>query len=486
MSAELTFGVLPGGGTPEEFLTSVQTAEALGFDSAWMGDHVLWHVFWPDPIPMLSAGAAVTTEIGLGTGVLLAALRRPAALAKQTATLQWLSGGRFRLGVGTGGEFASEFEASGVPLSQRGRYLDATLEALQALWTGERVSLHSAVIDVEDARLDLVPEPRIPIWVGGRAEAAQRRAARFGDARMPFVVTPDVFAAGWAHVREEAERLGRDPALIRPAVQLWAQFDDDLAEALTTIAARIEATYRTPFERFERYTVYGDASMWTERLGTYVEAGVRHFNLVFAGGAGWASWRALRPRWSRPCRRRLATLVPAKRRPAARVRSLRQQLATYERCPTIRHRDRAFWRLLAGRRRSWRHAARDRLLGQHAARARRRLRFAGRAYHGAGARRAREGAGLMASMNGAQFVARTLEAYASRTSSSCRPCSPWRWRRWSASASSRSWRTPRRRPRRWRTATLERSAAPGSASASPSARPTSRRACRTPSSTCHR
>jgi len=76
----------------------------------------------------------------------------------------------------------------------------------------------------------------------------------------------------------------RDPDAIVPALQLWGQFDDDLAEALTTIAARIESTYRTPFDRFEQYTVYGDAEMWVERLGGFIEAGVRHFNFVFAGG----------------------------------------------------------------------------------------------------------------------------------------------------------------------------------------------------------
>ena len=283
-SDELTFGVLPGGSTPEEFLVAAQTAEALGYDSVWVGDHVLWHVFWPEPLAMLSAASAVTERVALGSGVLLAALRQPAALAKQTATLQWLSGGRFRLGVGTGGEFAKEFEAAGVPLDQRGARLDATLEALRALWSGEPVTLHSSAIEVEDAVLDMVPEPQIPIWVGGRAAPAQRRAARFGDAWMPFVITPQRFTEGWANVREQAERNGRDPDAIRPALQLWGQFDDDLAEALTTIAARIESTYQTPFERFERYTVYGDAEMWVERLEQFVEAGVRHFNFVFAGG----------------------------------------------------------------------------------------------------------------------------------------------------------------------------------------------------------
>ena len=155
---------------------------------------------------------------------------------------------------------------------------------MRALWSGDEVSLHNAVINVDGARLDVVPDPPIPTWVGGRVPAAQRRAARFGDAWMPFVITPERFHDGWANVRAEAERLERDPASILPAVQLWAQFDDDFAEALTTIAARIEATYRVPFGRFERYTVYGDASQWIERLSAYVEAGARHINIVLAGG----------------------------------------------------------------------------------------------------------------------------------------------------------------------------------------------------------
>lgn len=280
----LTFGVLPGGSTPDEFLAAATAAESLGYDSVWVGDHVLWPVFWPEPLTMLAAASARTEGIGLGTGILLAALRRPAALAKQTATLQWLSGGRFRLGVGAGGEYPKEFEASGVPLAERGAYLDDTLEALTTLWSGEPVSLHNRQIDIDQAVLDLVPEPRIPIWVGGRSTPAQRRAARYGDAWIPFVITPERFAKGWANVRSEAKRLGRDPDALVPALQMWGQFDDDIAEALPTIAARIEQTYRTPFERFEQYTVYGDAGMWVERLQAFVDAGVRHFNFVFAGG----------------------------------------------------------------------------------------------------------------------------------------------------------------------------------------------------------
>ncbi|MQA00771.1 MAG: TIGR03619 family F420-dependent LLM class oxidoreductase [Dehalococcoidia bacterium] len=280
----VTFGVLPGGSSPSEFLTAAQTAEALGYESVWVGDHVLWPAFWPEPLTMLAAASAVTDRVALGTGVLLAALRRAAPLAKQTATLQWLAEGRFRLGVGAGGEYPLEFAASGVPVERRGAYLDQTLEALQQLWSGAPVTLHNDVVQLDEAVLDVVPEPRIPIWVGGRSPAGQRRAARFGDAWMPFVITPERFAEGWVNVRERAEQAGRDPDAIVPAVQMWGQFDDDLAEALGTIAARIEATYRTPFDKFERYTVYGDAEMWVTRLQEFVHAGVRHVNIVFAGG----------------------------------------------------------------------------------------------------------------------------------------------------------------------------------------------------------
>lgn len=282
--SHLTFGVLPGGSTPQEFLAAVQTAETLGYDSAWVGDHVLWPSFWPEPLVMLAAASAVTERIHLGTGILLAALRRPAALAKQTATLQWMSNGRLRLGVGAGGEYAKEFEASGVPLDERGSYLDDTLEALTALWSGDEVTVRNRQIEVEGARLDVVPAPRIPVWVGGRSAAGQRRAAQYGDAWMPFVITPERFAEGWANVRARAEAFDRDPGAIVPALQLWGQFDDDLTEALPVIAARIESTYRVEFGRFERYTVYGDAEMWASRLQEYVDAGVRHFNFVFAGG----------------------------------------------------------------------------------------------------------------------------------------------------------------------------------------------------------
>src|SRR5215211_7839870 len=98
----LTFGVIPGHDPSGEVLGTAEMAEALGFDSVWVGDHLLWYVPSPDPAVVLGALAARTQGIRLGTAIYLAALRGAVAVAKLGATLDHLSGGRFMLGVGIG------------------------------------------------------------------------------------------------------------------------------------------------------------------------------------------------------------------------------------------------------------------------------------------------------------------------------------------------------------------------------------------------
>src|SRR5947209_6483397 len=111
----LSFGVLPGHDPSGDLLGTAEMAEALGFDSVWVGDHVLWYVSSPDPAVLLGALAARTSRVRVGVGVLLAALRPPLVVAKMAATLDHLSGGRFVLGAGIGGENPAEFAAVGVP-----------------------------------------------------------------------------------------------------------------------------------------------------------------------------------------------------------------------------------------------------------------------------------------------------------------------------------------------------------------------------------
>ncbi|MBI2757003.1 MAG: LLM class flavin-dependent oxidoreductase, partial [Chloroflexi bacterium] len=256
----LTFGVLPGHDESGDLLGTVELAEALGFDSVWVGDHVLWYVPSPDPIALLGAIAARTSRVRLGTAVMLAALRPAVVGAKAAATLDHLSGGRFVFGVGIGGENPAEFKAAGVPLRERSSRLDETLRICRALWSASGpVTFEGRHMSLHEARFDLPPltPSGPPIWVGGRAPGSLRRAGELGDGWLAFVVTPQRFREGWATVRAHAEAAGRDPDALTPGLQVWCALADSDGEARGLIAPAIEAMYRTPFERFERYTIYG-------------------------------------------------------------------------------------------------------------------------------------------------------------------------------------------------------------------------------------
>jgi probable F420-dependent oxidoreductase len=285
--AGLTFGVIPGHDQSGDLIGTVELAEALGFDMVAVGDHVLWYVPSPDPIALLGAIAARTSHVRLSTAVMLAALRPPVVVAKQAATLDHLSGGRFVLGVGIGGENPAEFAAVSVPVRQRSGRLDETLRICRALWSAEGpVTFEGRYYTLRDVRFDLPPLTAggPPIWVGGRAPRSLRRAGELGDGWLAFVVTPERFAEGWATVRAHAVAAGRDPDALTPALQVWCALADTDAEAHDLIAPAIERMYRTPFERFERYTIHGTPARWRGRLAEFAAAGVRHVNLVFAGG----------------------------------------------------------------------------------------------------------------------------------------------------------------------------------------------------------
>ncbi len=285
----ITFGVLPAHDESGDLLGNVELAEMLGFDSVWLGDHVLWHTPSPDPMVLLGACAARTERIRLGTGVYLAALRPAVVVAKQAATLDQLSRGRFVLGVGIGGENPAEFENTGVAMNRRARRLEETVEACRALWAagGTPVDYDGREVRLHEARFDYptFTPGGPPIWMGGRAEGALRRAGRLADGWLAFVVDAPRFAESWPKVRRYAGDAGRDPSLLTPALQLWCQLDFDEDAARAAIAPAIERMYRTPYERFERYCIAGGPERWIERLGEFIDAGVRHFNLVFAGGS---------------------------------------------------------------------------------------------------------------------------------------------------------------------------------------------------------
>src|SRR5216117_3974324 len=206
-------------------LAYAERAEALGFESLWAWDHVLLGVepAFPilDAVGILTAIAARTTRIKLGTGILVLPLRNPTVAAKALGTLDVISGGRLILGAAAGW-YAREFDAVGVPFKQRGRLFERNLDILTRLWTEDRVTVKQDELNLREAVMVPRPvqKPRPPILVGGYVDAVLKRAGAVADGWLTYFYTPESFTKGWAKVQAFAREAGRDPKSLTSTNQL--------------------------------------------------------------------------------------------------------------------------------------------------------------------------------------------------------------------------------------------------------------------------
>ena len=204
-------------------------AEALGFDSVWVHDHVfnVGHVFdriggrpYYEPLTLLSFVAARTQRVRLGTSVLVLPYHNPIRLAKTAATLDVLSGGRLVMGIGVGA-IENEMEAMGTAFKERGAFTDEAIDVMRALWSQEDPRFDGRYSRFAGMKFSPKPlQKPIPIVIGGVSRAAIRRAARIGDGWQPLGMSPDALAQGLAALREEARAAGRDVASIPVSIAL--------------------------------------------------------------------------------------------------------------------------------------------------------------------------------------------------------------------------------------------------------------------------
>ena len=227
----MKFGYTLFGARPADFGELARRAEAAGFESLWMPEHLAFPSEMPasypysesglppvppgaplyDPWVTLSHLAATTRRIRLGTSVYILPLRHPLVTARAFATLDVLSGGRAILGAGVGW-LADEFHFVGESFGNRGRRSDEIIELLRALWTEEVVRHHGRYYQLGPLRFEPKPvqEPHPPIEVGGMSPAARRRAARLGDG---WLATGDIgldeLASQVRELHAERRRAGR-------------------------------------------------------------------------------------------------------------------------------------------------------------------------------------------------------------------------------------------------------------------------------------
>ena len=268
-------------------LAYAERAEALGFESLWAWDHVILGVepAFPilDAVGTLTAIAARTRWIRLGTGVLVLPLRNPTIAAKVLGTLDVISGGRLILGAAAGW-YAREFDAVGVPFRQRGRLFERNLEILTRLWTEARVTLKVDEFNLREAVMAPRPvqQPRPPILIGGYVDAVLRRAATLGDGWLTYFYTPESFRRSWDKVLAFAREAGRDPSTITATNQLAIYVGRSRAETTEAMRHWLQTEWDVAAwsESTIEHAIHGTVDECVAQLRAHVDSGVHRIILI--------------------------------------------------------------------------------------------------------------------------------------------------------------------------------------------------------------
>jgi probable F420-dependent oxidoreductase len=274
-------------------------ADELGFEALTVHDHISRSrkqnrhfsagsvdmvLDGQDPIlyeamTVLTYAAAITRRIRLfPTGITLPT-RDPRLLCKQAATLHELSGGRFMLGI-TIGASADEFDVMQVPFNERGRRTDEYLEVIRGIFDPQPLtSFDGRTVSFRNG--EFYPKPRgLPIWVCGKAEAAMRRVAHYGEGFLPAGFTLDVYREKILQLDAQLAQVGRTRRDVICGLETFILIRDDAEEAMRDAASTLVYWYKD-IEKGKDCNLVGTPAMVIEQMRGYVEIGVTHFELKF-------------------------------------------------------------------------------------------------------------------------------------------------------------------------------------------------------------
>ena len=258
---------------PENVVNFAKKCEAMGCHSMWTIDRIVYDNL--EPLTVLAAAAGATQKIRLGTSVLLANLRHPSHVAKIISTLDFISNGRLTVGLGFGSR-ENDYKAVEIPFEHRGSRAVEQVQLMKRLWTEDNVTHKGRFYNVENLTVGPKPiqKPHPPIWTGGSAEVALKRAGTWADGFICGSSAIPDFPATWEKISGYAKAAGRDPNEINKAGLTFMAIDDDQNKAVKTVEDYVMRYYGRLRGDVANTSLVGAPSAIIDRIGAFLSKGL--------------------------------------------------------------------------------------------------------------------------------------------------------------------------------------------------------------------
>jgi probable F420-dependent oxidoreductase len=258
---------------PQNVVKFAKQCEAMGCHSMWTIDRIAYDNL--EPLTLLAAAAGATQNIRLGTSVLLGNLRHPSHLAKIVATLDFISNGRITLGLGFGSR-ESDYTAVEIPFDHRGSRAVEQVELMKRLWTEDHVTHKGKFFNVQNLTIGPRPvqKPHPPLWTGGSAETALKRAGTWANGFICGSSAIPEFPATWEKVSGYAKAAGRDPNKITKAGLTFMAINDDQTKAIKSVEDYVMRYYGRLRADVANTSLVGSPLAVVDRIGSFLSKGL--------------------------------------------------------------------------------------------------------------------------------------------------------------------------------------------------------------------
>jgi len=258
---------------PENVVNFAKKCEAMGCHSMWTIDRIAYDNL--EPLTVLAAAAGATQKIRLGTSVLLGNLRHASHAAKIVSTLDFISNGRVTLGLGFGSR-ENDYRAVEIPFEHRGSRAVEQVQLMKRLWTEDNVTFKGKFYNVENLSVGPKPiqKPHPPIWTGGSAEVALKRAGSWADGFICGSSAIPEFPSTWEKIASYAKAAGRDPNKISKAGLTFMAIDEDKSKAVKTVEDYVMRYYGRLRADVANTSLVGAPAAIAERIGAFLSRGL--------------------------------------------------------------------------------------------------------------------------------------------------------------------------------------------------------------------